>query len=236
MIGILNAYHFDPTPGNYQERYVPLILDFVKKAFPGQTVQNYEIAFGKWPQSINECTTWFITGSPKSAYDSDSWILKLKDFIVELDQQKKKTVGICFGHQIISEALGGKVEKNTKGWGVGVRSFEITQEKPWMQPLQKKISLIFSHQDQVVKIPPKAELLAQDPFCPNQMLQIGQHILTLQGHPEFSVEFAKERLNSRRELMPADTYTLANTSFTQSKDDAVMLKWIQQFTSTTTQI
>lgn len=138
-------------------------------------------------------------------------------------------MGICFGHQIIADALGGKVEKSPSGWGVGIKSFAVAKTQPWMQPIREKISLLFSHQDQVMQIPKSAILLAQNDFCPNQMMQIGEHIITVQGHPEFSIEFAKARLNSRRNLMPAATYETAMSSFSQAEDSKIIGEWIRHF-------
>jgi len=232
MIGILNAYHFDPKPGNYQENYDKLILDFGRRTFPSRHVRDYKIAFGDWPLSFDDCEAWLITGSSMGVYDQADWILKLKDFIVGLHQRQKKQIGICFGHQIIAEALGGKVEKSAKGWGVGVKTFSILQATPWMKPPQNRVSLLFSHQDQVVAAPPGAKLLAEDSFCPFQMLQIGNSVLTLQGHPEFSVEFARARLNARREKMNAETYERALVSFDAPRDDQILANWIREFAQT----
>lgn len=229
MIGILNAYHFDPTPGSYQEEYGRLMMDFAKKAFPDRNIQNYDIALGHWPKSINECEVYLITGSAKGAYDSDPWIAKLKDFVVELHQNKKKLIGICFGHQVISAALGGEVVKSPKGWGVGVRQFQILEPQPWMKPALQNVSLLFSHQDQVTKLPKDAKLLAEDSFCQFQMYQIGNHILTMQGHPEFSVKFAKDRLESRKDKVAPEVYQKAMESFDRSKDDQVLAEWVRNF-------
>lgn len=232
MIGILNAYHFDPTPGNFQEDYNKLIVSFVQNIFPSEKIHNYKIALGaqgEWPKSVDECRLWIITGSAKSAYDLDPWITQLKNFVVQLNQQKKKLIGICFGHQLIAEALNGRVENSAKGWGVGVKNFEIIKKRPWMQPEKNKVALLFSHQDQVVQLPPGAELIAQDEFCPNQMFQIGDHILTLQGHPEFDVKFAKDRLISRKEKVNPETYHIAMNSFDKPQDNRVLAEWIRNF-------
>ncbi len=231
MIGILNAYHFDPTPGSFQEDYGHLIMSFAKKAFPDKPIQNYEIAFGKWPADINECDVWIITGSAKAAYDNDPWITQLKKFIVELHSNKKKLIGICFGHQVIAAALGGEVAKSSKGWGVGVKSFKILKPQPWMTPALNPVRLLFSHQDQVIRMPKDAELIAQDQFCEFQMYQIGKHILTMQGHPEFSVKFARERLISRKEKVVPEVYETAMNSFDNPKDDQILAQWIQNFVS-----
>jgi GMP synthase-like glutamine amidotransferase len=229
MIGILNAYHFDPTPGNYQEEYTKLILDFAKRAFPGQPVKNYDIALGNWPARNDECEVWIITGSAKAAYDSDPWIGQLKKFIVELHQNKRKLIGICFGHQVIASALGGEVIKSPKGWGVGVKSFNVLSPQAWMKPALKQVNLLFSHQDQVSKMPKEAKLLAEDSFCHFQMYQIGEHILSMQGHPEFSVEFAKSRLESRKEKVAPEVFQTALQSFGNPKDDSIIAQWIRNF-------
>lgn len=229
MIGILNAYHFDATPGNFQENYNKLILEYVRKIFPNESIREYKIAFGDWPKSTSECEVWFVTGSAKSAYDLDEWITQLKQFIIQLDKHKSKLVGICFGHQIIAQSLGGRVEKSSKGWGVGVKSYKVIKNLSWMQPPLDQVSLLFSHQDQVEVIPPNAELLAEDSFCSNQMFQIGKHILTFQGHPEFDTEFAKERLVSRKEKMSLETFQIAMDSFSKSNDSKILIEWIRNF-------
>ncbi len=229
MIGILNAYHFDFSPGNYQEHYNQDIKDFLTRTFSGEPIRDYKIARGEWPLSFDECRLWVITGSSKGAYDDVPWIHQLVQWIIGAHSRKRKILGICFGHQIIAQALGGKVEKSAKGWGVGVRSFEVVNLKPWMKPAQSKLDLIFSHQDQVVQLPPGADLLAQSEFCTNQMFQIGEHILTMQGHPEFSVEFAKGRLDVRQELIGRKVYEKAVSSLSLARDDRILSQWIREF-------
>jgi GMP synthase-like glutamine amidotransferase len=228
-IGILNAYHFDPTPGNYQEDYTRLVDSFVRRTFPKDTVQLFDIALGNWPDSNSQCDVWFITGSAKSAYDLDPWIGKLKSKIQELNKEKQKLIGICFGHQIIAEALGGKVIKSPKGWGVGIKDFAVTSQQSWMVPQKVNLSLLFSHQDQVTELPPGAKLLAEDSFCKFQMFQIENHILAFQGHPEFSVDFAKARLNSRQALMPPETFQSALKSYSKPTDSELFSAWLRQF-------
>lgn len=232
MIGILNAYHFDVNDAGYQLEYTRIFAEFVKAAFPRSAIREYKVAQGEFPQSVNECSLWFITGSPKSVYEDIPWIQQLRDFVVELDQKKIKTIAICFGHQMVAHALGGKVSKSARGWGVGIRSFEMVTQKPWMKTTganSGNLSLLFSHQDQVQMLPPGAELLAKDEFCPFQMMQIGEHILTMQGHPEFTVNFARERLISRRDKMNAETFDNAMKSYSAANDFQQVIEWIRKF-------
>lgn len=230
-VGILNAYHFEQIPGNYQEEYSRIIYKFVQTVFfdSNASITEYKVAQGHFPESVDDCDIWFITGSPKSVYDDIAWIHQLIDFTKNLHANKKKLIGICFGHQMVAHALGGKVIKSPKGWGVGIREFNITQKQTWMTNADNKMSLIFSHQDQVDSPPPDAKLLAGDEFCSYQMLQIGEHILTFQGHPEFTEEFAKGRLMARKELMPQETYQTAMDSFKNKNDYKQMISWIHNF-------
>lgn len=230
MIGILNAYHFE-ADADYQIEYSKLFVDFVKQVFPERQneVKEYKIALGDFPKSPDECDIWFITGSPKSVYDDIDWIHKLADFTKQLHAKKKKTIAICFGHQMIAHALGGKVSKSEKGWGVGIRSFNVMKNTDWMIDKIQQMSLLFSHQDQVQKLPPQAELLAGDDFCPNQMFQIENHILTLQGHPEFTVQFAKDRLISRKQIIAPGTFDTAMLSYNNKNDFKLATAWIRKF-------
>ncbi|MEQ1664966.1 MAG: hypothetical protein ABL927_06275 [Bdellovibrionales bacterium] len=262
MIGILNAYHFDFTPGNYQEHYNKLITDFLLRTFPSEKVRHYKIASsenfgspygtGEWPLSNDECSAWIITGSSKSAYDNVPWVQQLQNWIREFDQRSfvqslnggkkvgknaprksaQKLIGICFGHQVIAQALGGQVEKSSKGWGVGVQTIKVVKSQPWMKPSQTKLSLIFSHQDQVVELPSGsvATVLATNDFCPNQIIQYGKDILTFQGHPEFTAEFARLRLESRIKIITPEVYEKAMASFSNNhRDDKIVGQWLREF-------
>ncbi|MCB0392716.1 MAG: hypothetical protein KDD58_15610 [Bdellovibrionales bacterium] len=230
-IGILNAYHFDKTPGVYQEKYMPMLFNFLNEYWPEAIATEYKVAQNNFPQSEHEQQLWLITGSPLSAYDNIAWINQLKEFIVNANSSKSKLIGLCFGHQIIAEALGGKVEKSQQGWGVGVRNFQIIKNKPWMTPQLTQCSLLFSHQDQVINLPHNAELLATDEFCPNQMYSIDRHIFCMQGHPEFTADYAKERLDTRVEKVGSDRYKLACSSLGQTTQSKEIWTWIKNFSS-----
>ncbi|KAN0037308.1 hypothetical protein ACTFIV_002649 [Dictyostelium citrinum] len=89
----------------------------------------------EWPTDPFLWDGYIITGSIANAYDQDEWILLLKQRIVELANNDIKIFGVCFGHQIIAEALGGKCEKNQKGWEIGQTTIK----------LEKNVSKVFSN-------------------------------------------------------------------------------------------
>jgi len=236
-IGLLNAYICDPDPNSYQHTYAPMFRHFFSEQVSATwSLKEYRITQGEWPETIDECNGWMIGGSPKSVYDGDSWIIELIAFAKECHQHKKPLVGICFGHQLIAQALGGKVKKSEKGWGVGLRNFSMIGTKPFMDEQRTNCSLLFSHQDQVDELPKEAELLATDSFCPNQIYTIGNHILSIQGHPEFTTRYMRDRLESRKALIGDQSYQTACASLTTPADSALLGSWIHAFFASTISI
>ena len=149
--------------------------------------------------------------------------------ITSLDAKKKKLVGVCFGHQLIAEVLGGKTERCDRGWGVGVHKIQI-HNPPWFtQNHQKTCSLAVSHRDQVSILPNRAELIASNKFCPHSMFAIEKHIFSMQGHPEFTSQYAMDLLKARREILDEPTYSNALESFSISTDRNAVAAWIVEF-------
>ena len=140
-----------------------------------------------------------ITGSNNAAYDDLPWILSLQEWIRKAAGQQIPLVGICFGHQVIAQALGGHVERFAGGWGVGIREMEVLSEdlSPWFP--DKKMRLIVNHHDQVTRLPEGAVPLATSDFCRYEGFRIGRHILTFQGHPEFTVDYERHLILNHAE-------------------------------------
>ena len=181
------------------------------------------------PASPDECDGYIITGSVHDAYADEPWIHNLASWIRQLDEIKKPLVGICFGHQIISIALGGTVEKSSRGWGIGMSYNQIEATPEWMTPKQKNLNLLVSHQDQVVQLPAEVNLLAASDFCPYFMFAKDAHILTVQGHPEFSPEFVQRLIEARHTVLGEAHYHQAMTSLQDPADSNTVMKWIANF-------
>jgi len=230
MIGLLNAYHFDTSAGSYQNKYEPIFIEYLEKVLHQREIKTYQVAQNEFPKSVDECHSWIITGSPASAYEDEQWIHNLSQFIRDCHAKKIKMLGICFGHQLIAHALGGEVVNSDKGWGVGVRDFDVSHTKHWMTPaLEEKCSLLFSHQDQVQTLPEGAISLGGDDFCEFQMYSIDEHVFSIQGHPEFTRDYAKERYDTRIERLGEDCHKEAITSLKKETDELTVGKWITNF-------
>lgn len=149
----------------------------------------FPVMAGVLPQKLEKDELYLITGSNSSAYDSDLWILELMQWIRGATLLRIKLIGICFGHQIMAQALGGEVRKNAGGWGIGIRESVITDEIMFPYFPNGRLRLLYNHHDQVTALPPDAIAIAHSDFCQYDGFRIDHHILTFQGHPEFTSEY-----------------------------------------------
>jgi GMP synthase-like glutamine amidotransferase len=159
-------------------------------------------------------------------YEDHGWIPPLKAFLQEAKGQAK-LVGICFGHQIMAEAFGGRVEKSEKGWGVGLHRYEVRYAPAWMDPVEA-FAIPVSHQDQIVRQPPASRVIASSRFTAYGVLAYeDQPAISFQCHPEFEPAFARALIQSREDRLPNPTEALA--SLDQPNDADRVGGWLRRF-------
>lgn len=214
-----------PEFGEYPDMFIALLggvdpeLEFVV----------YDVQQGEYPEDIDEVDAYLVTGSKSSAYEDKPWIHELIEFVRELDRRRKKLVGICFGHQLVAQALGGRTEKSAKGWGVGLHRHHFVRVPAWHDGGSPDLDILVSHQDQVVQTATGAQVLAGSEFCENAVCQIGDHILTFQGHPEFLTGYSRDLMTSRRELIGEETYQAGMASLDGESERERVARWILEF-------
>ena len=209
LIGILQTGHapdeLQPDFGDYADMFQHLLAgrDF--------TFRTWNVVDGAFPDGAEAAEGWIITGSRHGVYEDHPWIPPLEELIRAIAASRRPLVGICFGHQIIAQALGGRVEKFAGGWSVGRTIYDIDGEE---------VALNAWHQDQVVTPPPGARTIGSSDFCRHAALVIGDSILTLQPHPEFNAGMVEGLIRTRSGTVPADRARAAADALDAPTDNA----------------
>jgi GMP synthase-like glutamine amidotransferase len=226
-VGILDAvYNKDIIDGEKEAEKFIHLFNLVNAPF---TYEIYHVAEGEFPETAAACDAYLVTGSPQGVYDKDTWIAPLGDFIRQAYAARRKLAGICFGHQMIAHSLGGEARKWEKGWGMGCRPFTVYSHKAWLTPALESCWLNFIHQDQVIRLPPGAELLAGNEQCAHVMYAIGDRVLGIQGHPEYLPEAMETLLYYVGEHDGLDVVEALASVAQAQPDTCIVARWIVNF-------
>lgn len=186
------------THGDYDDLFKRML------AGRGFSFDTYPVLDGLLPEDPSDADGWLITGSRFGAYEDHDWIPPLEAFLRRAYAADVPIVGVCFGHQILAQALGGKVEKYRGGWSTGAVDYDMVEGGG-------PETIMAWHQDQITELPPDARVLGRTEFCPYAILAYGDRALTVQPHPEFSREFVADLIEARRDVLPPDVAEAART-------------------------
>jgi GMP synthase-like glutamine amidotransferase len=201
--------------GDYPDMFQRLL------AGHGLTFRTWHVEAMDFPASVHDCEGWLITGSRHGAYEDHPFIKPLESFIRDAYAAHVPMVGICFGHQIIAQAMGGRVERYAGGWAVGAQDYDFEGEK---------VTLNAWHRDQVVAKPKQAQVVASNDFCTNAALLYDDRAFTVQAHPEFRPEFVDGLMRTRGPgLVPDDLMAAARARLDEPLADRSMAAQIAAF-------
>jgi len=190
--------------GDYPRLYADLLG-------PGFDWSVFRCLDGEVPEDPDICEGWLVSGSRHGAYEPHDWIPPLQTLLRAI-HGRRPLVGICFGHQIVAQALGGRVEKYAGGWAVGRRAYDWEGET---------VHLNAWHQDQVVVPPPGATTIISNAFTDYAGFRIGDTTLTLQPHPEFTTEIIADMIPEAGEgTVPDDMLAQARADLAHPVDNA----------------
>ncbi|WP_140984985.1 type 1 glutamine amidotransferase [Asticcacaulis tiandongensis] len=216
----------DEAHGSYADMFIEGL------AGPGRQFRVFKTLEGELPPEGAPLDGVVITGSPAGVYEDDPWISDLIEWLKALDPSVP-VAGICFGHQIMAQAWGGHVEKSDKGWGVGLHDYQVCDLNTWQALTGKdeaQIRVAVSHQDQVVKKPETAEVLATSDFTPNAALRYtDRKAISFQCHPEFSAAYARDLWEGRRHKIGDKLIDQAVESLEKDSTRDSMLTAISRF-------
>ncbi|MEZ5911835.1 MAG: type 1 glutamine amidotransferase [Paracoccaceae bacterium] len=201
--------------GDYPDMFMRLLAD------RGLEFSSYHVEGMEFPAGVHDCDGWLITGSRHGAYEDHPFIKPLEEFIRKAYAEKVPLVGICFGHQIIAQALGGRVEKFKGGWAVGPQDYDFAGAP---------VTLNAWHQDQVVEKPAVAETVGTNAFCEYAALLYDDRAYTVQAHPEYGDSFIDGLMRTRgKGLVPDDLMDKARERFGEPSSSSVIADRIADF-------
>ncbi len=169
-----------------------------------------------------------ITGSAAGVYDELDWIAPLEDFVRAADAKGTPMVGVCFGHQLIAQAMGGVVRKSEKGWGLGRQIYQVAPRNGVIEDTE--LAVACSHQDQVTAAPATARTFLSSPFTPHAgLLYESGTTLSVQPHPEFDADYAHALCELRAGIAPDHVVATAKASLAEPLDSAKLGRAITRF-------
>ena len=201
--------------GQYPDMFETLL------AGHGFDFARYRVLGMDFPGSVHDCDGWLITGSKHGAYEDHPFIAPLEQFIRDAFAAGVPVAGVCFGHQIMAQALGGRVEKFKGGWSTGPTAYDFGGQT---------LTLNAWHQDQVVELPPGAVPIASSPFCQYAGLAYGKTGYSVQAHPEYGDEFIDGLIEKRgKGVVPDALLAEARAKLGTPLDSAVIADQIAAF-------
>jgi GMP synthase (glutamine-hydrolysing) len=151
-----------------------------------------------------DADAFVITGSSSSVTERAPWMLRTEELVRAIDHEGIPLLGICFGHQMIAQALGGEVKKNPRGREIGTVCLHQVADDPLFAGLPRSFEVNASHVDSVVELPPRAELLATTALDPASAFRVGTRVRGVQFHPEFDADVMRGYLGARAHLVASE--------------------------------
>jgi len=237
---ILDNDNLDPAVVDTYVSYGAMTeVMFAAAGVPWQ-FERFNTTQGAYPDDFDAYDAVLLTGSRADSFSDEPWVRTLRDKVAGLLLQRKKLLGICFGHQLIALCLGAQVGRAPQGWGMGRMRYDWVGPKPLAARgagavggadagAAASVSLLASHQDQVMTLPPGATLVARSDFCPVAAYAVDDHVFCVQPHPEFVEAYSAYLLEKRREQVGAERHAAASAELAQGHDGLAVAKFMQAF-------
>ncbi|MGI9135283.1 MAG: glutamine amidotransferase-related protein [Rhodoferax sp.] len=197
------------------------------------TVDVFKTTRGEYPERFDDYQAVLLTGSHADAFSDLPWVVELRRRVSELLAQRKKLVGVCFGHQLIALCLGARVQRAAQGWGVGRQRYDWHRSDLPHFEGRSEVALLASHQDQVLELPPGARLVASNDFCPVAAFTLDKHVFCIQPHPEFVEDVSAYLLEKRRNLLGEPLYSKARNSLQLGHEGQTIARLLVSFIEAT---
>ncbi|MGV3490186.1 MAG: glutamine amidotransferase-related protein [Devosia sp.] len=213
---------FGAYPLMFQRMFEEVGHDFAPEAI--------RVHDGAPPPDPSTLDAILITGSAAGVYEDHAWLDPLRAFIRAAYAANTPMLGICFGHQIMADALGGDVRKSEKGWGLGRHTYAVKSRPGFLATDLPALSIACSHQDQVITPPAEAEVFLGSEFTPSAgLVYRNGRALSLQPHPEFLDDYTLALAELRRGKAPDAVVETAVASLDTASHSKDVAGWLGNF-------
>lgn len=175
--------------------------------FGCEELQVCALHLGERPPALDEVLGAVVTGSSAMLTNREPWSVLATQWIAELVESSAPLLAICYGHQLLAQAAGGRVGWNPAGREIGTVDVELlppAQDDPLLHGLGSPLAVQESHSQSVLELPPGAVHLARNAHDPAQGFRVGEHAWGLQFHPEFDADIVRGYLESRRATIASE--------------------------------
>lgn len=232
QIAILECNTDDSVMASRHPSLGQLMAEGLRRERPDWQITLWAASQGALPPDDTAFDAVLLSGSVASANDEAPWMQALEDLVRRRHAAQRAIGGLCFGHQLIAKALGGRVGPSPGGWRVGVAPTQITQPQPWMQPAQPQVLLHAVHQEQVLEAPPGVQVIGGDAHAPVGAVVAGQHLFTSQYHPELPTVFLEDLFAQLGDHFPPEVVARGQVDITRpepNRDAALLFRWLAQW-------
>lgn len=237
-VGVLACDHvsekYRAIGGDYTDMFRTMFATHVPDA--GLELVPVDVIGGERPSGPDQFDGWLCTGSRHSVYDDLPWIADVSTVVRDVHAAGVPFVGVCFGHQLLAQALGGRVERAATGWGAGIERVTVdgatARALGSISPPERSLALHFMHQDQVVELPPGGDVLGVADHCPVAIMAVGPRALGVQAHPEFTPAYTDALLADRVARIGEAEVTAARAGLDRPTDEAVVAGWMARLLTT----
>jgi GMP synthase (glutamine-hydrolysing) len=196
----------EPVPSVRARRgeFADLIRDAIAPHWDGV----YEVVdvVNEPPPRADGAAAYVITGSSANVPDRLPWMLRAEAWLRDVVAQGTPTFGICFGHQLLAQALGGEVQRNPRGREIGTLHIDRTAQAPIFDELPARFLAHVTHVDSVVKLPAGAAPLARSDREEYHAIRFSETCYGVQFHPEMDADVMRGYVETRRALLEAEGF------------------------------